>query len=458
MLLAGSASAQSSGTIKVSNPIEVPSNVQAAGVSAARCGSNIVVGFGDQESSTPNSFAGYSVSRNDGVSFSDGGVLPVSPADISAFGPDQLGANGPSSPTRFPGAFNPSVACVNSSLFYYATVYTDHINNAVANSCGIGPGCSAISVSTSNNGGVTWNLPVVVATESNDIHNLLFPTMSVDPSNLQRLYVVYLVDNFATPFDFPCGGETYELWLARSMDGGASWSNSLIDLACTAGIPGSGQIDEPSSVVSPDGRVYVAYRFIPQGPPDQVPNPINEIRFSRSLDHGQTFSAPAKVSALLGNAAPQLALDRTHSPYRGQIFLTWSGQPAGTHTDVLVADSLNEGASFSFPRPISPAPAAGTGRFQSNPQVAVDHDGQVSACFYSTPSNAPTNSSVYSYDCANSTNHGKTWQVQRIASAVPVGYNSLTVDFLTHHDGFFNAFEVEKNSTKSVVGKFTDIQ
>jgi hypothetical protein len=39
-----------------------------------------------------------------------------------------------------------------------------------------------------------------------------------------------------------------------------------------------------------------------------------------------------------------------------------------------------------------------------------------------------------------------------------VGYNSLTVDFLTHHDGFFNAFEVEKNSTKSVVGKFTDIQ
>jgi hypothetical protein len=158
-----------------------------------------------------------------------------------------------------------------------------------------------------------------------------------------------------------------------------------------------------------------------------------------------------------GNATPQLAVDRTNSPHRGEIYLTWSGAPAGTYTSVLQADSLNSGASFSFPRPINGTPATGTGRFQANPVIAVDNDGQVQICYYNTPTNTPTSTSLYSYNCATSFNHAATWQLQRVANSAPVGFDAMTPDFLTHHDGFFNAFELQANGTSRVVGQFSDI-
>jgi len=316
------------------------------------------------------------------------------------------------------------------------------------------------AVNVSVNGGATWGLPKPVAIASGDIHDLVFPAMSVDPSNAQRLYVAYVNVNFAGPFDFGfnCGfGVLYELRLASSIDAGKTWADNVVDYACTdASVDANhyGEVGRPSIAVSPDGKVYVAYEFIPQGSPGQ----LNQIRFSRSLDHGQTFSAPSHVSAALGNTAPKLAVDRTNSPHRGEIYLTWSGKPTGTYTDVLVSDSLNAGLSFSFPRPITPgAPFTNTGRFQANPVVAVDNDGQVAACFYETSSNQPTSSSIYIYRCANSSNHAATWQLQPVAFSVPVGYDSLTTDFLTHHDGFFTAFEVQASGQRRVVGQFSDI-
>lgn len=459
LLVAGSACAQTSGLIKVSDAIEAPNSPFTGGVSAARCGTNIVVGFGDQERSTPNSFAGYAVSGNNGTTFTDRGVLPVFTDSSAGLGPDELGADVgfPANNGEYPAAITPSVACVNSSLFYYASVYTDRRNTS--STCVTGPVCSAISLSISKNGGATWSLPTLVATASGDIHDLVFPSMSVDPSNPQRLYVAYLNHNFAPPYDsgFLCGaGDRYEMRLASSMDAGKTWADNVVDYGCTDPDVSAeifGEITSPSIAVSPDGKVYVAYQFIPQGSPGQ----LNQIRFSRSLDHGQTFSAPLKISAALGNSTPKLAVDRTHSRHRGEIYVTWSGKPTGTYTDVMVSDSLNAGLSFSFPRPISATPAVGTGRFQSNPVVAVDNDGQAAVCFYNAASNQPTSSSVYSYGCATTFNHAATWQVQRVVSSAPVGYDALSTDFLLHTDGFFTTFELQANGQKHLVGKKTDL-
>src|SRR5437016_7454553 len=57
LLLAGSASAQWSSGTKVSNVIE--GSGFPAGVSAARCGNGVVVGFGDTEANTPGSDVGF---------------------------------------------------------------------------------------------------------------------------------------------------------------------------------------------------------------------------------------------------------------------------------------------------------------------------------------------------------------------------------------------------------------
>ena len=73
LLLAGSASAQWSSGTKVSNVIE--GSGFPAGVSAARCGNGVVVGFGDTEANTPGSDVGFAVSKDGGSSFADRGVL-----------------------------------------------------------------------------------------------------------------------------------------------------------------------------------------------------------------------------------------------------------------------------------------------------------------------------------------------------------------------------------------------
>jgi hypothetical protein len=458
LLLAGSASAQTSGIRTVSGAIEgSPTSPVAAGVTAARCGTNIVVGFGDSESGV-NSFDGYAVSTDSGKTFRDFGVLPVSTEDLFGLGPDQLGSG---APAFYPaGSLTPSVACADTYHFHYASVFqSDSIP------CNGFPVCSAISVSNSTDGGKSWSLPIVVDSGSQDTHTLLSPSIAVDPSNPQRVYMAYLFWNTNGPYDqsFPdCSGASLlvgimAIKVATSVDGGATWTQTLVEDNCADEKFGFPQLVAPSIGIAPTGQVYVAYEFLPS---QTSPGPIlpNEIHFARSTDHGQTFSAPLKVSNLAGqNALPRLAVDRTNSPHRGQIFLTWSGAPAGTYTSVLESDSLNAGLSFSFPRPVNGTPGAGLGRFQANPVIAVDNDGQVQICYYNTPTNTPTSTSVYSYNCASSFNHAATWQLQRVANSAPVGYDAVTSDFLTHHDGFFNAFELQTNGVRHVAGQFSDI-
>ena len=457
LLLAGSAFGQTSGIRTVSGAIEPPSAPPAAGVTAARCGTNIVVGFGDNESGV-YSFDGYAVSTDSGKTFRDFGVLPVSSEDLMGFGPDLLG-NGSSGAINGGGSFTPSVACADTYHFHYASMFqSDSIP------CFGFPICSAISVSNSSDGGKSWSLPIVVDSGSQDTHTLLSPSIAVDPSNPQRLYLAYLFWNTNGPFDFfpDCSGASLlngimAIKVANSIDAGATWKQTLVEDSCADQQFGTPQLVAPTIAISATGQVYVAYEFLPS---QTSPGPIlpNEIHFARSTDHGQTFSAPMTVSSVADQKAlPQLAVDRTHSPHRGEIFLTWSGKPAGTHTEVLVSDSLNGGLSFTFPRAITPGSFSNTGQFQANPVIAVDNDGQVAACFYETPNDTPTSSSTYSYRCANSSTHASTWQLQPVAFAVPVGYDALTTDFLTHHDGFFTAFEFQNNGTRRVVGQFSDI-
>jgi hypothetical protein len=441
LLMAGSASAQFGGQVNVSNVIEGG----VGGVSAARCGSNMVVGFADVESTRANSYDGVANSTNGGASFTDRGTLPVPPPN--SFGPYVLGTNF-NNPI---GASNPSVACANSTLFYYASVYS----TAGVECSNAGNGCTAISVSKSTNGGASWGLPVIASIQGSDVFTYVSPSMAVDPTNPLRLYVAYINWSLGN-FPFPdCFMDIYSLDVVASSDGGKTWTQPQhIDHACNNGGSNpalNGTLASPNIIVSPGGKVYVADEFI-----GQSGNP-NAIHFQRSVNFGSSFSAPIKVSThATSNALPQLAVDRTSLSSRGEIYLTWSGAPSGTYTDILVSDSVNFGQSFSFPRPISPTPVAGAGRFQSNPVIAVDKDGQVADCFYSTPSNRPTSSSVYSYHCAISFNRAASWTPQQLVSSAPVGYDAVAGDFLLGNDGFFTAFEFISAGQRHVVGQSAD--
>jgi hypothetical protein len=455
LICAGSASAQWSGSIVVTNAVEPSSGGQnVGGVTAARCGSNVVVGFGDFESGNNQSFAGYATSSNGGATFRDLGVLPISPAD-SGRGQDQLGDGAPQRPTV---DHDLSLACANSSLFYYAAPLLEANDPQICTSEGI---CSSISVSISRNGGHTWDLPITIARENIDNHQLSFPSIGVDPATPKRLYVAYLDENGAPwDFSFPdCQGNTItELRLASSADGGKTWTSNAVDHVCdlSSNPETQGALGGPSLVVSPGGKVYLTYEFQSFGS-DAIPAGPNQIRFMRSVDQGQTFSPSLIVSkTAIDNALPHVAVDRTNTTSRGRIYLTWAGSQSGTYTDILISDSTSFGTSFSFPRPLNPPPAAGSGRFQTESVLSVDNDGQVAACYYETPTNSPTTSSVYSYNCKLSFNHAATWQPQHVLSSVPVGFAALTSDFLLGGDGFFTAFELDPAGARWVVGRKAD--
>jgi len=267
-----------------------------------------------------------------------------------------------------------------------------------------------------------------------------------------RLYVAYIDTDITANFFHDCNTNSYSLDIVKSTDGGNTWTQPLrIDHACndTSGNPPLvGTLASPSIIVSPGGKVYVVDEFI-----GQSGNP-NAIHFLRSVDFGNTFSAPLTVSTdATSNALPQLAVDRTTSTFRGTIYLTWSGMPRGTTTEVLLSDSLNEGASFSFPRPVR-ATSQGT---QINPVLAVDNDGQVATCYYVTGTNTPTSSSSYFYNCLTSFNHAATWTgYQKLAPVAPPGFDALTSDFLLRNDGFFTAFELTSGGQRHVVGETAD--
>jgi hypothetical protein len=76
----------------------------------------------------------------------------------------------------------------------------------------------------------------------------------------------------------------------------------------------------------------------------------NEILFSRSTDHGQTFSPPLKVSSgICGNQGPSIAVGAS-----GHVYIAWEGQTGGAFSKTpgaisgaAFASSSDSGASFS---------------------------------------------------------------------------------------------------------------
>jgi hypothetical protein len=446
LLLGGAARAQWSSPTNVGiveSVASFPPGVS-AGASAARCGNRVVVGFDDSESGVKNSFGGYAVSSDGGATFRDLGVLPVSTED-PGFGPDRL-------------VGQPSLACGSSQLFYYAASFIP--DRPFIAPCEQGPLCAAISVSISRDGGMTWTLPTMAAIQSGDTHSLFSPSTAVDSSSLPRIYIAYVDDNlFGPPFDyvFPECANTFEVMevrLARSIDNGKTWTTSAIDHACGSSTnpETQGVLESPNVAISPSGKVYITYEFHQL---TGTPTPgENEIRFTRSVNQGQTFSPPIVVSKdAIDNARPRLAVDRTISSFRGAIYLTWSGMPRGTTTEVLMSDSLNQGVSFSFPRAVR-GTSVGT---QINPVVAVDNDGQVATCYYVTGTNTPTSSSNYFYNCLTSFNHAATWaSYQKLGTSAPLGLDALTSDSLLQNHGFFTAFEQSERTQRKLLGSRSD--
>ena len=233
------------------------------------------------------------------------------------------------------------------------------------------------------------------------------PAIAADPS---APFVYLMTTHFV---DKPCPGNcpVPHISLHVSSDGGKTWGSQRPLCACK----GSWQFDPVVEVVPNTGAVYAAYL-----------NGFNVV-FTRSANHGGTWSAPVKTYGNVSwNDKPVLAT----SDDGRDVYISWNGPTGG---DPWVAQSHDRGVTWTQQKLVD------SKRYFFAFDGDVLHDGTVvfaeSEISYSGPGGAPEG--VVKHHVFVSRDGGATWD-DRVLDTVSVGEACIaegcSPDFYIGHD------------------------
>jgi hypothetical protein len=233
------------------------------------------------------------------------------------------------------------------------------------------------------------------------------PAIAADPG---APFVYLMTTHFV---DKPCPGNcpVPHISLHVSSDGGKTWGSQRPLCACK----GSWQFDPVVEVVPNTGAVYAAYL-----------NGFNVV-FTRSTDHGRTWSAPVKTYGNVSwNDKPVLAT----SDDGRDVYISWNGPTGG---DPWVAQSHDRGATWTQEKLVD------SKRYFFAFDADVLHDGTVvfaqSDISYSGPGGAPEG--AVKHHVFISRDGGATWD-DRLVDTVNVGEACIaegcSPDFYIGHD------------------------
>lgn len=208
---------------------------------------------------------------------------------------------------------------------------------------------STVSVSRSTDGGTSWGAPVLLV---EDDGNRLFndkETLTIDTTDPSRVYAVW------DRIDLEDHGPTL---LARSLDGGATWTP-----AATIYDPGPGEQTLGNvALTTPDGVVHVFFTEL-EPTPGNATVPQAHLAVIRSVDKGATWSAPTRIADLLSVGTtlptqPPLAV-RTGEilgtyavdAASGTLYAAWQDArfTSGTHDAIALSHSVDGGLTWSAP-------------------------------------------------------------------------------------------------------------
>jgi hypothetical protein len=165
----------------------------------------------------------------------------------------------------------------------------------------------------------------------------------------------------AAAMNFPDG----RLMTMASRDSGESFERGLIPLS-----PGALIHADPMVAFDTGGRVFLAH--IPVGPGN---TPLG-IEVSRSLDSGQSWSEPLRISTATDRDDKVILAidDNPESPYRDALYVAWKWPSQG----IFVSRSLDGGESFTRPKLVEVATASGL-------DLTIARDGAVYLGFNDLP-------------------------------------------------------------------------
>jgi BNR repeat-like domain len=272
-----------------------------------------------------------------------------------------------------------------------------------------------LTVSTSDNNGISWSDPVIAANG----HGFLFndkPDVWVDrnPSSpfFGRVYVTWTQFRGSA---FTFFGEPVRV--VFSDDGGKTWSKERqLSAAQNIGLGGR----QGSTVrTGPDGTVYVVWE-------DSDVNGFKQV-VAVSHDGGVSFSRPIDIARVhdiqdpipganfRDNSFPSLAVDQS----AGAVFVDWADLRNGTGR-IVVSKSSDHGSTWSTPAVVSLA-ADGYAFFQG---LDVAPNGRVDVGYQALKANATgpaaygTGNATIDSFYVQSTNGGATWSASTKVSSV----------------------------------------
>ena len=257
---------------------------------------------------------------------------------------------------------------------------------------------SGIAVSTSRDGGKTFNAPVSVVLDKTGRTFNDKPWITVDQTKGKysgSIYVVWSYDHNGNCGDGNNCSE--ELAFSRSTNGGKTFSpmrliegNAPFCTNATLRRPAhSTRCDAAQGaipVVTPDGTLTVSFPYI-----DLMSRHIpTRLLVTTSPDGGTTWTTPmliATIHDIVGIFPPEryrnISLPAfACDPNTGQLYLTWSDKGSGD-ADILLSTSRDHGQTWTTPVRVNDD-SLRNGANQFQPQMVVAPNGVVSISFFDT--------------------------------------------------------------------------
>jgi len=267
---------------------------------------------------------------------------------------------------------------------------------------------SGILISSSRDGGLTWNDPIPAINHINSVTPFedkpyVVTDNAPNSPNKGNVYLSW------TRFDVYGSSDPEhhsQIYFSRSIDKGKTFSMPF-RISDTGGdcLDSDNTVEGAVPVVGPKGEVYVVWA----GPKGLV--------FKKSMDGGLAFGKDKVIGAQPGgwdmsikgidrsNGMPVTGVDTSAGARRGTIYVNWIDERNGD-PDVFLASSVDGGETWSAPVRVNDDPIR-NGKEQFFTWMAVDPmDGSVNIIFYDRRDTQGTHTGL---TLARSTNGGRTF-------------------------------------------------